>query len=102
MKLSKPLVALSVTVALAGCAQNTTQPDDSFTLTVAHINDTHSNFDPVKSSFVANDTLVYNEFGGYPRLQTMATEYKQAAKDEIVASCSCTAVTRGKVAHTSS
>ncbi|MGF1689171.1 5'-nucleotidase C-terminal domain-containing protein [Photobacterium japonica] len=82
MKLSKPLVALSVTVALAGCVQNNTQSDDTFTLTVAHINDTHSNFDPVKSSFVANDTLVYNEFGGYPRLQTMATEYKQAAKNE--------------------
>ncbi|KLV05233.1 5'-nucleotidase [Photobacterium aquae] len=82
MNISKPLVALSVAMALTGCAQSPFATDDSFTLTVAHINDTHSNFDPVKSSFKANDTLVYNEFGGYPRLQTMAEEYKKAAADE--------------------
>ncbi|MGF1723930.1 bifunctional metallophosphatase/5'-nucleotidase [Photobacterium nomapromontoriensis] len=80
MTFSKPLVALAVTLALAGCSQTPTESNDSFTLTVAHINDTHSNFDPVKSSFKANDTLVYNEFGGYPRLQTMAEEYKADAK----------------------
>jgi len=82
MTFSKPLVALSVTLALAGCAQTSIQPDNAFTLTVAHINDTHSNFDPVKSSFKADDTLVYNEFGGFPRLQTMAEEYKLAAKQQ--------------------
>ncbi|ELR63493.1 5'-nucleotidase [Photobacterium marinum] len=82
MNLSKPLIALSVTAALAGCAQTPSQPEHAFTLTVAHINDTHSNFDPVKSSFKANDTLVYNEFGGYPRLKTMANEYKEAAKEK--------------------
>ncbi|MGF1732229.1 bifunctional metallophosphatase/5'-nucleotidase [Photobacterium kasasachensis] len=87
MTFSKPLVALSVTLALAGCTQTanqseSNQPDNAFTLTVAHINDTHSNFDPVKSSFKADETLVYNEFGGFPRLQTMAEEYKQAAKQQ--------------------
>ncbi|PSW09979.1 bifunctional metallophosphatase/5'-nucleotidase [Photobacterium sanctipauli] len=82
MTFSKPLVALSVTVALAGCSLSPSEPADSFSLTVAHINDTHSNFDPVKSSFKANDTLVYNEFGGYPRLQTMAEEYRKAAEDQ--------------------
>ncbi|PSU34794.1 bifunctional metallophosphatase/5'-nucleotidase [Photobacterium lutimaris] len=81
MKFTRPFIALSVTAALAGCAQPTLENNDSFTLTVAHINDTHSNFDPVKSSFKANDTLVYNEFGGFPRLQTMADEYKKAAED---------------------
>lgn len=80
MTFSKPLVALSVALALAGCSQTPSESHDSFTLTVAHINDTHSNFDPVKSSFKANDTLVYNEFGGYPRLQTMAAEYTADAK----------------------
>ncbi|OAN11075.1 bifunctional metallophosphatase/5'-nucleotidase [Photobacterium jeanii] len=81
MTFSKPLLAMSVMVALSGCSLSSSPVNDNFTLTVAHINDTHSNFDPVKSSFKANDTLVYNEFGGYPRLMTMAEEYKQAAKD---------------------
>ncbi|PSW13164.1 bifunctional metallophosphatase/5'-nucleotidase [Photobacterium rosenbergii] len=81
MKFTKPLIALSVATALAGCAQSTVETGDSFTLTVAHINDTHSNFDPVKSSFWARNKLVYNEFGGFPRLQTMADEYKKAAED---------------------
>ncbi|WP_299018508.1 bifunctional metallophosphatase/5'-nucleotidase [uncultured Photobacterium sp.] len=82
MTFSKPLIALSIATALAGCAQTPSQPEHTFTLTVAHINDTHSNFDPVKSSFKADETLVYNEFGGFPRLQTMADEYKQAAQTE--------------------
>lgn len=81
MTFSKPLIAMSITLALTGCSLSSAPSDDAFTLTVAHINDTHSNFDPVKSSFKANDTLVYNEFGGYPRLQTMAEEYKQAAAE---------------------
>lgn len=77
---SKPLIALSITLAISGCATTPIVQHQPFTLTVAHINDTHSNFDPVKSSFKADDTKVYNEFGGYPRLQTMAKEYKAEAK----------------------
>ncbi|QUM90968.1 bifunctional metallophosphatase/5'-nucleotidase [Moritella sp. 36] len=83
MTFSKPftarLTSVSVALLLAGCAQ-TSQPDDVFNLTVAHINDTHSNFDPVKSSFTANGDRVYNEFGGHPRLKTMSDEYKQEAE----------------------
>ncbi|PSU46376.1 bifunctional metallophosphatase/5'-nucleotidase [Photobacterium frigidiphilum] len=79
MTFFKPLTALSVALILAGCSQSS-QPDAVFNLTVAHINDTHSNFDPVKSSFEANGNKVYNEFGGYPRLLTMADEYQQDAK----------------------
>ncbi|KJF97927.1 hypothetical protein UB34_10470 [Photobacterium leiognathi] len=73
---TKPLIAISVAIALAGCATAPSVQHQPFSLTVAHINDTHSNFDPVKSSFKADGTKVYNEFGGYPRLQTMAKEYK--------------------------
>ncbi len=79
---SKPLIALSITLAISGCATTPIVQHQPFTLTVAHINDTHSNFDPVKSSFKADDTKVYNEFGGYPRLQTMAKEYKAEAKKD--------------------
>ncbi|MGF1868740.1 bifunctional metallophosphatase/5'-nucleotidase [Photobacterium indicum] len=81
MTFFKPLTALSVALILAGCSQSS-QPDAVFNLTVAHINDTHSNFDPVKSSFEANGDKVYNEFGGYPRLLTMADEYQQDAKQK--------------------
>ncbi len=84
MTFSKPfaarLTAVSLALLLAGCAQ-TSQPDDVFNLTVAHINDTHSNFDPVKSSFTANGDTVYNEFGGHPRLKTMSDAYKQEAQE---------------------
>ncbi|WP_318443020.1 bifunctional metallophosphatase/5'-nucleotidase [Photobacterium leiognathi] len=79
---TKPLIAISVAIALAGCATAPSVQHQPFSLTVAHINDTHSNFDPVKSSFKADGTKVYNEFGGYPRLQTMAKEYKAEAKKD--------------------
>ena len=79
---NKPLIALSIALALSGCATPPAVQHQPFSLTVAHINDTHSNFDPVKSSFKADGTRVYNEFGGYPRLQTMAKEYKDEAKQE--------------------
>ncbi|SMY36370.1 NAD 5'-nucleotidase precursor [Photobacterium malacitanum] len=79
---NKPLIALSIALALSGCATPPAVQHQPFSLTVAHINDTHSNFDPVKSSFKADGTRVYNEFGGYPRLQTMAKEYKNEAKQE--------------------
>ncbi|HIF9314042.1 TPA: bifunctional metallophosphatase/5'-nucleotidase [Photobacterium damselae] len=80
----KSLSVIAIAIALAGCSQDpqTTSNHEDFTLTVAHINDTHSNFDPVKSSFKANGTSVYNEFGGYPRLQQMAKEYKQEALND--------------------
>lgn len=80
--LRKSLSALAISAALSGCLSQVTAPnsdDHAFTLTIAHINDTHSNFDPVQSSFQANNTQVYNEFGGYPRLQTMAEQYKKEA-----------------------
>ncbi|MEZ9628779.1 bifunctional UDP-sugar hydrolase/5'-nucleotidase [Vibrio breoganii] len=55
-------------------------------LSIAHINDTHSSFDEVKSSFV-NDYLlkgqpVYTSFGGHPRLLEAANIYRQQAEDE--------------------
>ncbi|WP_263322355.1 5'-nucleotidase C-terminal domain-containing protein [Endozoicomonas sp. Mp262] len=78
----KPLAAIIAALALVGCAQKDTQPEQSFTLTVAHINDTHSNFDPVLSSFNAKGITVFNEFGGFPRLQTMADKYKSAAHEQ--------------------
>lgn len=78
---SKPILALSITLALSGSAYAASISNhNDFTLTVAHINDTHSHFDPVKSSFSANGVEVFNEFGGYPRLQAMVKTYKAQAQ----------------------
>ncbi|UJF16933.1 bifunctional metallophosphatase/5'-nucleotidase [Vibrio sp. SS-MA-C1-2] len=80
MKLAKKVAAIAVAAILGGCASQSNT--DDFTLVIAHVNDTHSSFDGVKSSFVANDAVVYNEFGGYPRLLTKADQYKEAAQEQ--------------------
>ena len=67
---------------LSSCSLNGKSDQDDFTLTVAHINDTHSAFDPSKSSFIANDQLVYNEFGGYPRVFQKSNEYRDQAQQK--------------------
>lgn len=85
MKFTKPLIVLSVGLALAGCnsssSDNKTLLDTPFDLTIAHVNDTHSSFDPVKSSFKVAKTKVYNEFGGHPRLLTEVNNYKAEATE---------------------
>lgn len=75
----KHLTIIVAVLALAGFAQKHIQPPPYFTLTVAHINDTHSSFNPVNSSFKFNGTKVYTEFGGFPRLHTIANKYKAEA-----------------------
>ncbi|WIH24886.1 bifunctional metallophosphatase/5'-nucleotidase [Photobacterium damselae] len=77
---NKKLIAVSVILGLSTSGIALANNNDDFTLTVVHINDTHSNFDPVKSSFNANGEQVFNEFGGFPRLQEKAMEYKTQAK----------------------
>ena len=77
----KPLAVMMATLVLTGCAQQEKRADESpFTLTVAHINDTHSNFDPVRSSFKTNSADVYNELGGHPRLLQKANEHRNQAQ----------------------
>lgn len=67
---------------LTGCASPTTTDSASesvFTLTIAHINDTHSAFDPIPGSFNVYDQQIFNQFGGHPRLLTKAETYRQQA-----------------------
>lgn len=73
MNLSKSLIAIALISTLSACANH---QSDNFSLTVAHINDTHSHIDPLKSHFTLgkNGEKVYNEFGGYARLMTAAQE----------------------------
>lgn len=69
---------------LTACAP-ASEPDVSaepFTLTIAHINDTHSAFDPVRARFWLQDEVIYNEFGGHPRLLERAESYRAIAERE--------------------
>ncbi|MGC9423273.1 bifunctional metallophosphatase/5'-nucleotidase [Vibrio sp.] len=84
MRCNRLLLASSIALALLGCRQSDIQPskDSVFDLTIAHINDTHSSFDPVRSSFYINNQRVYNEFGGHPRILTKANEYRAEAEKQ--------------------
>ncbi len=88
MKLQKTLVAVALLAALSACSNDddNNQIDDGFNLTIAHINDTHSNFDPVKSSFTMgkDGDVVFNEFGGYPRLLEAANEVKEDTSQPLL------------------
>ncbi|MBO1520217.1 bifunctional metallophosphatase/5'-nucleotidase [Oceanisphaera pacifica] len=79
--MNKPLIAGLLTLALAGCASS--QPDQPFSLTVAHINDTHSHFDPSDVQLTLNNKTVYTRVGGHPRLLSYANQlHQQAAQTE--------------------
>ncbi|SIQ25515.1 bifunctional metallophosphatase/5'-nucleotidase [Aeromonas hydrophila] len=80
----RPLLLLAFCSFLFACQPgNEGQP---FVLTLAHMNDTHSQFDPVNAELKGpifgkqgeTDTL-YTRFGGYPRLLTMAKSFQADA-----------------------
>lgn len=83
--------ALVAVVGLSGCGrapempQEASSPEVVFELIIAHINDTHSAFDPVPASFRAEDLTVYNEFGGHPRILEQANTYRAQAQAENTA-----------------
>ncbi|MBY6186255.1 bifunctional metallophosphatase/5'-nucleotidase [Marinobacter hydrocarbonoclasticus] len=86
MTFKRTCIALALTGLMAGCgsSSNDNNSGNAFTLTIAHINDTHSNFDPINSSF-ANPALregnaVYNQFGGHPRLLSAVNDIKADAE----------------------
>ena len=83
MKCSRLLLLLPLCTLLAACLPG--KDSAPFTLTLAHMNDTHSQFDPVNAELKgaifgkeSTDTL-YSRFGGYPRLLTMAKAYQAEA-----------------------
>lgn len=78
--------AVIAAITLGACAQSpapSTLSAEPFVLSIAHINDTHSAFDPVPGHFyMATDDSaqrVYNEWGGHPRLHTRIETYRQSA-----------------------
>lgn len=85
MKHFKSLLLISSVLSLVACSEAELPERDTqvaFSLTIAHINDTHSSFDPVASSFTANEMRVYNEFGGHPRILEQANLYRSEAAAE--------------------
>lgn len=75
--MNKTLVAGLLALALAGCAGP--QPEQPFTLTLAHINDTHSHFDPSDARLTLNNKAVYTRLGGHPRLLTHVNQLREQA-----------------------
>lgn len=84
MNCLRPLLLAALTSALFACQP--AKENQPFVLALAHMNDTHSQFDPVNAELTGHifnkdeetDTL-YTRFGGYPRLLTMAKAYQAEA-----------------------
>lgn len=84
MNRSRPLLLLVLCSFLFACQPG--KENQPFVLTLAHMNDTHSQFDPVNAELKGpifgkqgeTDTL-YTRFGGYPRLLTMAKSFQAEA-----------------------
>lgn len=80
----RPLLLLAFCSFLFACQPG--KENQPFVLTLAHMNDTHSQFDPVNAELKGpifgkqeeRDTL-YTRFGGYPRLLTMAKSFQAEA-----------------------
>ena len=77
--MNKTLVAGLLALALVGCASS--QPEQPFTLTLAHINDTHSHFDPSDARLTLNNKAIYTRLGGHPRLLTYANMLRDQAAE---------------------
>ncbi|WP_375057871.1 bifunctional metallophosphatase/5'-nucleotidase [Zobellella sp. DQSA1] len=75
--MNKSIVAGVLALALAGCASQ--QPDQPFTLTVAHINDTHSHFDATDARLELDNRALFTRLGGHPRLLSHANALREQA-----------------------
>lgn len=82
--LLRSLVFAALSLAMVACTQTQSSAPDTtetaFTLRIAHINDTHSAFDPVAARFIADEQVLYSEFGGHPRLQTRLDAIRDIAR----------------------
>ncbi|MEV3839078.1 bifunctional metallophosphatase/5'-nucleotidase [Aeromonas dhakensis] len=80
----RPLLLLAFCSFLFACQPN--NENQPFVLTLAHMNDTHSQFDPVNAELKGplfgkqgETNTLYTRFGGYPRLLTMAKSFQADA-----------------------
>ncbi|GGP44029.1 bifunctional metallophosphatase/5'-nucleotidase [Shewanella algicola] len=84
----KGLLATAIIVALTGCNSSDDNNDtdvSTFNLRIAHINDTHSSFDPTSLDFTAQvnseDMSIRTSVGGYPRVATALKNARTMATD---------------------
>lgn len=80
----RPLLLLVLCSFLFACQPG--KENQPFVLTLAHMNDTHSQFDPVNAELKGpifgkqgETDILYTRFGGYPRLLTMAKSFQAEA-----------------------
>ena len=76
--MNKPLLTGALALAVSGCASQ--QPDMPFTLTLAHINDTHSHFDASDAPLMLDGHQLYTRLGGHPRLLSQANVLREQAR----------------------
>ena len=81
---AKPLWLLQCAALLlllpAGCARPVHQP---LTLTIAHINDTHSNLEPVDTGLTLAGVKVKAQLGGFARLKTALDEVRASERNVL-------------------
>ncbi|GDY24263.1 bifunctional metallophosphatase/5'-nucleotidase [Agarivorans sp. Toyoura001] len=85
---TKLSLATAAILTLSACDNDNNIQAEPFQLTIAHINDTHSNFDPRSLDFVNADLStessnfdVRTSVGGYPRLATQLKAARAAAAE---------------------
>ena len=82
-------IAAALAIYLSGCAHYDSAAEQPvapteyapLTLSIAHINDTHSAFDPIDGQFSAASLQVFNQWGGHPRLLTRIDQHRTAAEE---------------------
>jgi len=80
--ISKSFLLLLTAVLIVFAGYKALQ-QDTFTLTIAHVNDTHAHLQPMTVKLRFDDTSVYADTGGFPRLVTKI-ESLRAGRDHML------------------
>ena len=79
-----PLALLALLALLLGACSAHRPPPGPFSLTIAHINDTHSNLEPVDTGLVLAGETVKARLGGFARLKTALDEVRASEENVLV------------------
>jgi 5'-nucleotidase len=86
----RPRLCAALTLAIAFCLLTACarpvqrQESGPFTLTIAHVNDTHSNLEPVDTGLTLAGVKVTGQLGGFARLKTALDEVR-ASEEHVLA-----------------
>lgn len=70
------IVTIRITIVVCLILSVRSANADHFTLTLAHVNDTHGHIQPTAVGLVINGVQTYMEVGGYPRLVTKINQLR--------------------------